>query len=260
MYLRPVHTELDVPTLYKFIRNNPLGVLTTAIQSTEHPLLQSSHIPWVLDLPDSTSNTPAKLRGHVARANPHAKALISAAATGIATESENEQNFTGIKLPEEVMVLFTSGVNHYVTPQFYTETKPQTGKVVPTWNYAAVQVYGTMTVYTSTTAPESGAFLKQQLDDLSKLCEQEQMGYAPEKSWEVDDAPEKYIDLLKKAIVGVKIEITRIGGKFKMSQELGEGDRNGVIKGFQARGTEKTKQIAELVAERGALKDAANRG
>lgn len=259
MYLRPVHAEPDVPTLYKFIQNNPLGVLTTAIKSTEHPLLQSSHIPWVLDLPDPSSDTSANLRGHLARANPHAKALISAA-TEVASSLENEPNNTGIKLPDEIMILFTSGVNHYVTPQFYTETKPQTGKVVPTWNYAAVQVYGTMTVYTSTTAPESGAFLKQQLDDLSKLCEQEQMGYAPEKSWEVDDAPEKYIDLLKKAIVGVKIEITRIGGKFKMSQELGEGDRNGVIKGFQARGTEKTKQIAELVAERGALKDAANRG
>lgn len=255
MYLRPVHTEPDVPTLYKFIHDNPLGVLTTALKSEDYPLLQSSHIPWVLDIPeDSSSNNPAKLRGHIARANPHAKALISAA-TEAASKSDGEP-FTATRLPEEIMILFTSGVNSYVTPKFYVETKPQTGKVVPTWNYAAVQVYGTITVQNSTTAPDAGAFLRKQLDDLTTLCEEGQMGYKPEESWTVSEAPEKYTDLLKKAIIGVEIEITRIGGKFKMSQELDDGDREGVIKGFEARGTEKARQVAELVAERAALKNA----
>jgi transcriptional regulator len=248
-----------VPALYDFIRNNPLGVLTTAIKSSEYPTLQSSHIPWVLDIPeDPSSNTPAKLRGHVARANPHAKALISAA-TEAASKIEDDQTYAGIKLEDEVMVLFTSGVNHYVTPKFYVETKPQTGKVVPTWNYAAVQVYGTMTVHPSTTSPGAGAFLRKQLDDLSALCEEGQMGYEREESWKVSEAPEKYTDLLKKAIVGVEIEITRIGGKFKMSQELSEGDREGVVEGFEARGSEKDRLVAELVKERGALQAAAKK-
>jgi transcriptional regulator len=254
MYLRPVHTDLHLPTLYKFIRNHPLGVLTTAIKSPDYPLLQSSHIPWVLDIPDSSSSTPAKLRGHLARANPHAKALISAASDG-SSNSQSDQPYTGTKLQDEVMILFTSPVTHYVTPQFYTETKPSTGKVVPTWDYAAVQVYGTVTVYSSTTTPESGAFLTQQINDLTKLCEEGQMGYKVDKSWKVDDAPASYVDLLRKAIVGVEIEVTRIAGKWKMSQELGAGDRAGVVKGFETLETGLGKEMAALVEERGALKD-----
>jgi transcriptional regulator len=255
MYLRPVHTDLHLPTLYKFIHNNPLGVLTTAIKSTDHPLLQSSHLPWVIDIPDPSSTSPAKLRGHLARANPHAKALISAATDAAGNEIDANKEYTGNKLEDEVMILFTSPVNHYVTPKFYTETKPSTGKVVPTWDYAAVQVYGTVTVYSSTTAPESGAFLKQQINDLTKLCEEGQMGYEAEESWKVSDAPDKYVDIMKKAIVGVEIEVSRIAGKWKMSQELAEGDREGVIKGFEELGTEKGREMAGLVEERGALKN-----
>lgn len=254
MYLRPVHTDLDLPRLYKFIRSNPLGVLTTAIKSQEYPLLQSSHIPWVLDIPHPSSTSPVKLRGHIARANPQAKALISA--TGdVASDSESGQPYTGTKLQDEVMILFTSPVTHYVTPKFYTETKPSTGKVVPTWDYAAVQVYGIINVYSSTTAPESGAFLKRQINDLTTLCEEGQMGYKAEESWKVSDAPESYVDILKKGIVGVEIEVSRIAGKWKMSQELDAGDREGVVNGFEALETDLGKKVAELVGERGALKD-----
>jgi len=257
MYLRAAHAELDIPTLYKFIRNNPLGVLTTAIKSPDYPLLQSSHIPWVLDIPGSPSSTPAKLRGHLARANPHAKALIRAAsaASDASSNSKSDQPYIGTKLEDEVMILFTSPVTHYVTPQFYTETKPSTGKVVPTWDYASVQVYGKIAVYSSTTAPESGAFLTQQINDLTRLCEEGQMGYEEEKSWKVDDAPASYVDVLRKAIVGVEIEVTGIAGKWKMSQELGAGDRAGVVKGFETLGTGLGKEMAALVEERGALKD-----
>jgi len=125
---------------------------------------------------------------------------------------------------------------------------------VPTWNYAAVQIYGTITVYPSTASSETGAFLSQQVSDLTKLCEVGQMGYKPEESWEVSDAPERYTELLKKAIMGVEIEVKRIGGKFKMSQELEEGDRMGVVRGFGEQGTEKDRLVAALVEERGALK------
>ncbi len=126
MYLRDVHTDLNVPTLYDFIRANPLGILTTAISSPNYPLLQSSHIPWVLDEPSeklSSTSSPdtqppkAILRGHLARANPQAKALIEAA-----TDSNSS------KIKEEILILFNSPINHYITPKFYVETKPSTGK------------------------------------------------------------------------------------------------------------------------------------
>jgi transcriptional regulator len=261
MYLRPAHTEHHIPTLYRFIRDNPLGVLTTAIKSENYPLLQSSHIPWVLDAPDSSSTSsepqPAKLRGHMARANPHAKALSEAAA---ALTTGGSSGTKCAKLKEEVMVLFTSSVHHYVTPKFYVETKPSTGKVVPTWDYSAVQCYGLATVFYDSSAAETGEYLAKQIDDLSKQSEEKIFGYDGQegrsKAWNVNEAPESYVNLLKKAIIGVEIEITRIHGKWKMSQELAKGDREGVIKGFEQLGTETGNDIARTVKERGELKDA----
>lgn len=77
-----------------------------------------------------------------------------------------------------------------------------------------------------------------------------------EKPWTVDMAPENYVEALKKAIIGVEIRITRIGGKWKMSQEMGEGDRDGVEEGLRKVGTEVAVEVADLVKKRGAAKDA----
>jgi transcriptional regulator len=251
-----------MPTLYKFIQENPLGLLTTAIKSESYPLLQSSHLPWVLDVPDSSSSTssepqPAKLRGHMARANPHSKALSEAAAATL--EAGGSADTKCAKLEEEVMILFTSPVHHYVTPKFYVETKPSTGKVVPTWDYSAVQCYGLITVYFDGSAPETGDYLTKQISDLSRQSEEKIFGYDGQngrpRAWNVNESPESYVSLLKKAITGVEIEITRIHGKWKMSQELAKGDRQGVIEGFEKLGTEVGNDIARTVRERGTLKD-----
>lgn len=251
MYLRPVHTDLHFPTLYKFIRSNPLGIITTAIQSPTYHTIQSSHVPWVLDVEDEENTTDepkARLRGHLARANPQTKALIEA---GIKTSSN--------KIQEEVMILFNGPVHHYVTPKFYVETKPTTGKVVPTWDYSAVQVYGTATIFHDSSNAEHQAFLSKQIDDLSKQSEEEVFGYTgkdgAQKAWNLGEAPESYVGLLKKAIIGIEIEVTGLAGKFKMSQELAKGDRRGVIEGFKALGTEEGDLVAKTVKERGELKD-----
>lgn len=161
-------------------------------------------MPWVLDVEDeenATGQPRARLRGHLARANPQTKSLIEA----VTKISSN-------KLQEEVMVLFNDPVHHYVTPKFYIETKPSTGKVVPTWNYSAVQVYGTATIFHESSSIESQEFLAKQIDDLSKQSEESVFGYtgrngAP-KAWNVKEAPDTYVALLKKAIVGIEIEIT----------------------------------------------------
>lgn len=242
MYLRAVHADLHLPTLYNFIRSNPLGILTTAIPSPNHNTIQSSHIPWILDAIDEneTDKSTARLRGHLARVNPQCKALIEAA-----TKAGKD------RIEEEVMVLFNGPVHHYVTPKFYVETKPATGKVVPTWNYSAVQVYGTATIFFNTSNPSTDIFLSKALDDLSKQSEEQIFGFTGEngkpKAWSVDDSPESYVGLLKKAIIGIEIEIRDIGGKFKMSQELKDGDRRGVIKGFEELGTEEGNEVARTV-------------
>ncbi|TVY44905.1 Uncharacterized protein LOCC1_G003218 [Lachnellula occidentalis] len=267
MYLRTAHAEFHLPTLYKFIQSHPLGILTTAIKSPIHPLIQSSHIPWVLDLPPAPANnanpqnanghpTPiGTLRGHIARANPQAKAMIESLTSSSDTET------TGIKrtvLEEEVLILFNHPVHAYVTPKFYTETKPSTGKVVSTWNYAAVQVYGKATVIHDSTSDDLQEFLGKQLDDLARIGEEDIMGYTGtggrKTPWKVSEAPESYSGVLKKAIIGVEIEVVRMEGKFKLSQELRDGDREGTVEGFRALGTEEGERMAEMIEERDEVK------
>ena len=253
MYLRPVHTDINLPTLYKFIRSNPLGIFTTALPSPNFHTIQSSHIPWVLDVSpeDETTSPPkARLRGHLARANHQTKALI-----------ENATQTSSNTLEQEVMILFNGPSHHYITPKFYVDTKPSTGKVVPTWNYSAVQVYGKATIHFDTSSPATGEFLTSQINELSQQSEEKIFGYTGQngasKAWSVNDSPDNYIALLKKAIIGIEIEIESIAGKFKMSQELAKGDREGVIKGFEALGTDEGDEIARTVRERGDLKDSA---
>lgn len=253
MYLRAVHAETSIATLRQLIRSNPLGVLTTAIPSKRYPFILSSHIPWVLDVEDETNETePGTLRGHLARANPQSKTMID----NLEAESKSNGSF----LEEEVLVLFTTTAHHYITPKFYTETKPDTGKVVPTWNYAAAQAYGKARIYFDSKSPDTGAFLSQQIHDLTQHAETSIMGYDGKESragaWKVADAPEKYIELLQKAIIGIEIKLDRLEGKFKMSQESTHGDREGVVKGFDALGSEVGEKMAELVKERGEMKDA----
>lgn len=252
MYLRAVHADATIPMLRQLIRDNPLGILTTAISSKTFPLIQSSHVPFLLDIQDENSETETGvLRGHLARQNPQSKAIIDSLRSSPSPDSNI--------LEEQVSVLFNSPVHHHVTPKFYTETKPSSGKVVPTWNYAAAQVYGQAKVYFDSSSHESTAFLSKQIDDLSQYAEKTLMGYtgAGNKpgAWRVSDAPERYIQLIQKNIIGIEIAIDRSEGKFKMSQEMGSGDREGVVRGFENLGTAVGVEMADIVRERGALKD-----
>ena len=251
MYLRAIHADATIPTLRKLIRENPLGIITTAISSPKYPLIQASHIPFVLDVEDESSETElGVLRCHMTRQNPQAKAI---------TEAVEGQSNPGV-LEQEVMVLFNAAAHHYVTPKFYTETKPTTGKVVPTWDYAAAQAYGRARVYYDTKAEASGAFLSKQIHDLSRHCETSIMDYTGKGDrpgpWAVTDAPERFIELLQKSIVGIEITIDRLEGKFKMSQEMSPGDRQGVVKGFASLGSEVGAEVSKLVQERSDLKEA----
>lgn len=251
MHLPPNHVETDFKILRKLIRENPLGLVTTAIQSPTHPFLQTSHVPFVLDIDDESSETElGRLRCHMARQNPQCKAMMDSL-----TSNPSLDNV----LEHDVSVTFTSPVQHYVTSKFYTETKLGSGKVVPTWNYAAAQVWGKARVYFDARSEEDAAFLQRQMEDLSHFAETSIMGYtggdAPVE-WKVSDAPANYVNLLKKAIIGVEITITRMDGKFKMSQEMGVGDREGVVKGFARLGSEKGDAMSSLVKERWELKDA----
>jgi transcriptional regulator len=248
MFLPPVHADSSIPVLRQLIHDYPLGLLITSLPLETFPLIQASHIPFILDVQDDTSETElGHLRGHLARQNPQSKAIVELSSLDRAT------------LDQEVLVVFTATPQHYVTPKFYTETKPTTGKVVPTWNYTAVQAYGRATVYSDATAEDSSRFLAKQIDDLSRHTETSIMDYTGKKDrpgpWKVSDAPERYIELMKKNIIGIEITITRLEGKFKMSQEMRNGDREGVIQGMKNLQSDVGQAVASLVKERGEIKE-----
>ncbi|KAH6961741.1 transcriptional regulator PAI 2-type [Ilyonectria destructans] len=253
MYIRAAHAEADLRALRSLVRDNPLGLFTTAISSPSFPFLQSSHIPFVLDVEDEGSETElGRLRGHLARQNPQSKAIIEEI-----NSPKSVSSSTNV-LEHDVLIIFTSPAHHYVTPKFYTETKPATGKVVPTWNYAAVQVYGRAKVFIDPKSAETSNFLKQQISELTHRSETTIMGYNCQddkpQPWKVTDAPENFVELLKKAIIGVEIDVQKMEGKFKMSQEMGDGDTDGVIQGFRNLGTDTGRQIADTVLQRREIK------
>ncbi|WVF68311.1 hypothetical protein IAT40_003076 [Kwoniella sp. CBS 6097] len=247
MYIRPVHAELYVPTLHAFIRNNPLGQFTTSIVHPKYAKLQTTHAPFLIDSVESQTSDEGEdkgvLRAHIARANPHSKAIIDAL-----SESTTDV------LEEEVLVLFTSNTHSYITPKYYVDSKPKDGKVVPTWDYAAVQVYGKARIYHRSADPQTSSFLQKQVEELSEQNERQNLdkqGKTSERTWKVSDAPSKYVDLLKKAIIGIEIKIDRIEGRFKLSQESGDGDWEGVVNGFKSLGTEEGDAMAQMVESRG---------
>ncbi|CAG8188464.1 unnamed protein product [Penicillium nalgiovense] len=253
MFFQSAHEEKDKEALLHFIRQNPLGVLITGMNSSQQDFLQCTHAPFVVDFPVETGKTDPYLRAHIAKQNPQVKTMM---------EAVDNKPPNVLELDDDVLVLFNGKHDHYVTPKFYVETKPDTGKVVPTWNYSAVQAYGKMSLYYDSKTPETGEFLAKQLHDLSQHTEKSIMGYTggekPEP-WEVSEAPKSYTDLLKKNIVGIEIRITKLQGKFKMSQEMRPADREGVIQGFAKLGGDTGTAISNLVKERAELREAKKR-
>jgi transcriptional regulator len=110
--------------------------------------------------------------------------------------------------------------------------------VVPTWNYATVHAWGRPRVV------NDDAWLRRQIEDLT--ASREGLRAAP---WNVDDAPAEFIVAQMRGIVGVEIPLSRIEGKWKMSQNRPEADRAGVVAGFREAG-EAGEKIAAIVEER----------
>ncbi|KAJ5875709.1 FMN-binding split barrel-related protein [Penicillium subrubescens] len=288
MHLRPDHTVRDLPTLHSFIRAHPLGVLTTSLPSENFPTLQCSHIPWVLDVETETGTetceTPEAfngndsttasslgiLRGHIARANPQTAAMIEAVTdarpantstgesnpnpnlVGSADQTQAQHQNREYVLPGEVLIIFASPVDHYISPHFYTAAKSAAAaasagkaKIAPTWNYAAVQVYGHSYLIWRFWGEEGVmGFSNANAGANGGGGESEGGGQSP---WKLSDAPENYITLLKKNIVGIQVEITRVEGRFKVSQEKGVGDRGGVVDGLEKIGGGRARRMAEFV-------------
>jgi len=204
MYLPKVHEETRDPVLHALIRAHPLGCIVTQNPGG----LAVNHIPFLM-YPDIGSH--GTLRGHVARANPM---------------WQNDG--------AETVVIF-QGADAYISPNWYPG-KHQTGKAVPTWNYAVVHAHGKLK------SIEDPAWLMQLLTDLTNTHEQGQA-----LPWKVDDAPADYIERLLEVIVGIEIPVSHLTGKWKTSQNRPEADRQGVVAGLSS--TPDGMAMAALVRE-----------
>ena len=144
---------------------------------------------------------------------------------------------------QEALVVF-QGPEAYITPSWY-EAKREHGKVVPTWNYAMVQAYGRLRVM------DDPDWLMRQISTLTARQES-----ARPEPWAVSDAPAPFVAAQIKGIVGIEIEIARIEGKWKVSQNRSEADRRGVAEGLRLAEDDASRDMAELVEARGAERQA----
>lgn len=133
-------------------------------------------------------------------------------------------------------LLVIEGAQAYISPRWYA-AKAEHGRVVPTWNYRAVQLRGTVTVH------RSAEWLRAAVTDLTNI--QEASADAP---WAVDDAPAAYVEGQLKGIVGIEVQVTEVWGKDKLSQNRSVADQRGVIR--ELRGlTARDQAIAEAMSD-----------
>ncbi len=172
--------------------------------------MTASHVPMHIAAEPAPFGT---LSGHLARANPQWRSAR----------------------PEvEALAIFT-GPYSYITPAWYP-TKHKTGKVVPTWNYVAIHAYGRLRFIDDPGRARA---------NVTALTNRHESGSAV--PWQVTDAPADFIEAMLKAIVAFELTITRLEGKWKMSQNRPAEDRAGVVAGLTGEG--KT-EVAAIVAER----------
>jgi transcriptional regulator len=205
MYIPKQFAESNTETMHALMRAHPLATVITLSSDG----IIANHIPLLLL---ESQNTFGKLQGHIARANPLWQDLPST----------------------DALAVF-QGAEAYITPSWYP-TKKESGKVVPTWNYAAVHAHATIRVV------DDALWLKQHLTRLTETHES-----TSQQPWAISDAPEDYIEKLIDGLVGIELTITRLSGKWKVSQNQPAPNQAGVIQGLQSRGTESDLQMATLV-------------
>jgi transcriptional regulator len=150
------------------------------------------------------------LQGHLARPNPQVSNLTQG---------------------HEVLAVF-SGPHAYISPRWYAS-----GPAVPTWNYADVHAYGAV-------RPMDDA--DQLRDLLRRLSQRHESG----SEWRMEDQPADYMAGMLRGIVGFEISVTRLEGKFKLSQNRPAADRPRIIAALEAGGDAEAGGVARLMRQR----------
>ncbi len=198
MYIPKHFGEQRPEVLRALMAEFPLAALVTA---GPDGIVEANHIPLLWEPDPAPMGT---LRGHMARGNGHWKGWG----------------------PEGVPALaIFQGPQAYVSPNWYP-TKHEHGRAVPTWNYAVVHAHGVVRV------DEDPVRLRAFLDRLTAAHEA-----GEPVQWKPSDAPTDYIGGLVRAIVGIELRITKLGGKWKVSQNQPEVNRVGAAEALEAAGS-----------------------
>ena len=199
----------DTREAHALMRAHPFAILVT--QGTDG--IVATHLPTVLKIDDGGGL--GRIECHLARPNPQWRTFAGDA---------------------EALIIY-QGADAYIRPGWYP-SKTEHGKVVPTWNYAVVHAYGRLEVV------QDQAWL---LAHVAELSRQQEAPYT--SPWSTSDAPENYLAMLARGIVGLKLAITRLEGKAKMSQNREARDRAGVVAGLSERAEGQDAATAALVAK-----------
>lgn len=215
MYIPRHNEEKRVAVMHELMVSHPLATLVTLGASG----LFASHIPMILELGKSNNDGSefGVLKAHISRANAQWKDFVPTV---------------------DALAIF-AGPQHYISPNWYPGTKEH-GKEVPTWNYAVVHAYGALRVV------EDNEWLLTNVEKLTNIHETRSPVPSP-VPWRVSDAPEDYIRTQLKGIVGMELPIRRLEGKWKVSQNRTEADREGVIEGLSKLDTAESLAMKALV-------------
>jgi transcriptional regulator len=197
MYLPKHFEETRVEELHRVITEYPLGALVVDGPNG----LDANHLPFELD---ASVGERGRLLAHVARANPVWKEL---------------------KDGDAVLVIFRGG-DAYISPNWYP-SKHESHRQVPTWNYQAVHVHGSVRIR------DDERFLRGLVARLTRVHEARAQSDPP---WKMTDSSKEYIDKLLTAIVGIEIAITSMIGKWKLSQNKDERDLTNAAAELRKRG------------------------
>lgn len=205
MYTPPAFKEDNPAAIAEIIRSARLATLVTATSEG----LMATPLPMLFNADEGPFGT---LYGHIAKANTQWK----------------------LEPHGDALVIF-QGPDAYITPSWYA-AKKEHGKVVPTWNYAAVHAYGPAEFF------EDAERLLKIVTRLTDLYERPRVD-----AWAVTDAPEKFIQAQLRGITGVRIPLTRVEGKRKMSQNRSEADRTGVAAGLETSERASDRHVATMI-------------
>jgi transcriptional regulator len=203
MYVPAAFAVTDPSEVEAALASQTFGCLVTG----QGEGLFATHMPFLYDA------AARRLSGHMARPNPH-------------WERAGEG---------EALVIF-QGPHAYISPSWYP-SKQEHGRVVPTWNYEAVHVYG---------RPSWRHERDWLVAHVSALTARHEAGR--DEPWAVSDAPEGYIQGLSAGIVGMELAIARVEVKRKLSQNRSEADRRGVIAGLGANAAATDRELAAVMA------------